>query len=689
MAILDPRSLFRVGRRTPVPARVLPAVAVVLMAICIVPALGYAPINAASGPGPDRDDYLVFYQLNRPCGYVRATRTTVVENGETLYYYRSEQEQHIGLPDSKEMLVRKVEEAYTDLDFRVRRFSFRRTSGPSELSVEGVVRDGKAHLTINTAGWPIERTVDFPADMYHTLTLEDLIVSKGLKPEQVISLTVFDLENLAPETARAVVVGDAQFEFGGKEIKTSGVFLEIMGFLQILSLDRDGHLYAVDTLGSYIKVRRAPNGKLPKLSASDLITDIAVFPSSVEIKDLAGLRSMAVKVEVPMVFSDFLYPVDERQEAHGQPNTPGDLMTINIETRPQAEPKGPTAKLPVEGGDEFGPYLAEDLEGLHRHPLVQRIAAEAVGSETDAWSAFLRIVDWVNANIPDSEEPYETTVPESLTPGGDFGLGAREKAIVALAKAAGIPVRRAVGYVYVEGAFLGISWLEVWAGKWISVDVNADTLLVTPAYVKITDSPTGAAFDPLYAIVRSSSIALEEYDTGAGVVARGKSSVTLDGVYINAEQRYQVEVPVQEGWEIHEELGRDGRPMAVITPPQPTRSEIVIQVLPVDAAGDAESPIPDKAELRLEKAAQGMSKFYADMRQDYKETSIGWQDFLGQRACVLSCEYKANGVRCRAEYYLFSVDDRMFVIEVSGPSEEFPELKEKFQVLMNGFYVAR
>lgn len=688
MALVGPRVLFRVGRRTPISARVLADVAAVLVAVvCMAAALGFAPVSAANTPGPERDDYLVIYQLEKPYGYVRTTRTTVVENGETLYHYRAEEEQHIKLLDSKEMVVRIEEEAYTDLDFRVRRFSYRRTSGPSELLVEGVVKGGKAHITIDTAGWPVERTVDFPEDMYHLLTLEDLIVSKGLEPEQVCTFKVFDVEKLAPDMAAAVVVGETSLEFDGEKIRASNVLLEVLGFVQMLSLDREGHVYAMDTMGSYIEVRRVPNGKLPKLSAMDLALDLAVFSASAEIEDLDDLRSMTVKVDVPMVFCDYIYPEDARQEAHGEPDASGESLTITIKTASQTAPSGPTVKIPVEPGEELGPYLAEELDELHTHPLVQRCAAEAVGGETDAWAAFLKIVDWVNAHIPDDDEPYLATVPEALSPGGVFGLGAREKVIVALAKAAGIPIARAVGYMYVKGAFVGLSWLEVWAGKWIPVDVNADNLLVTPAYIKIADAPYGAQIDPLYGILRSSSMTLEQYETSAGVETREKSSFILDGVYVNARQRYQVELPLRDGWEIHEELGGLNGPMVVITPPGAGLSRIAILVLPVDAPD--ESGTPDDVKVHLGEVAEGMSRLLGDLHEGYKENGIEWRDFMGHTASVLSCEYEIYSTKHNAEYYVFIVDDRMFLIEVSGPAEEFPKLKEDFRIFMDGLYIAR
>ncbi|MCI0434959.1 MAG: transglutaminase-like domain-containing protein [Gemmatimonadetes bacterium] len=126
--------------------------------------------------------------------------------------------------------------------------------------------------------------------------------------------------------------------------------------------------------------------------------------------------------------------------------------------------------LPWTGGGEAAEELAAE-------PLIQsddaRIIAksqEIIGETRDAITAAGRLNEWVYGAVRKEilpSVPSAVQVLEALR--GD--CNEHTVLFVALARAAGLPARTAVGLVHLRGRFYYHAWPEVWAGDaWIAVD---------------------------------------------------------------------------------------------------------------------------------------------------------------------------------------------------------------------------
>jgi len=123
--------------------------------------------------------------------------------------------------------------------------------------------------------------------------------------------------------------------------------------------------------------------------------------------------------------------------------------------------------------------------------LVRRLAANAVGDETDPWKKAQRIEKWlkdkIDLRVTDVPSPADR-VARTMT--GDC----KDAAILvaAMCRAQQIPSRTAIGLVYTasrdQPKLAYHMWTEVWInGQWLGLDATRGFGSVGPDHVKVTD----------------------------------------------------------------------------------------------------------------------------------------------------------------------------------------------------------
>jgi transglutaminase-like putative cysteine protease len=133
------------------------------------------------------------------------------------------------------------------------------------------------------------------------------------------------------------------------------------------------------------------------------------------------------------------------------------------------------------------------------HPRIRALARQIVAGETDAYKAAVRIKDWVYGHI--AKEPT-VSIPNALevlrTRKGDCN----EHTVLfnALARAAGIPARTAVGVVYLRGAFYYHAWSEVWLGEWVTLDSVLNQFPADVTHIKFIEGEIDRQIDILQLI---------------------------------------------------------------------------------------------------------------------------------------------------------------------------------------------
>jgi hypothetical protein len=103
------------------------------------------------------------------------------------------------------------------------------------------------------------------------------------------------------------------------------------------------------------------------------------------------------------------------------------------------------------------------------HPLIKKQARAIIQGVARAGPAARRIFDWVYREVKKSPVgPGPDAVSVLKNKRGDCNEHAA--LFTALARAAGVPARVAVGLVLQDGRFLYHAWAEVWLGRWLAVD---------------------------------------------------------------------------------------------------------------------------------------------------------------------------------------------------------------------------
>jgi hypothetical protein len=139
------------------------------------------------------------------------------------------------------------------------------------------------------------------------------------------------------------------------------------------------------------------------------------------------------------------------------------------------------------------PFLQAD------HPKIRALAAKILNGETNSYRAALKIKDWVYKEIAKQPTVSIPTALEVLqTKKGDCN----EHTVLfnALARAAGLPAKTAVGIVYLRGAFYYHAWSEVWLGEWVSIDATLNQFPADVTHVKFLEGEIDRQLDILQLI---------------------------------------------------------------------------------------------------------------------------------------------------------------------------------------------
>jgi len=104
-------------------------------------------------------------------------------------------------------------------------------------------------------------------------------------------------------------------------------------------------------------------------------------------------------------------------------------------------------------------------------PEIKAKLNEAIGTEKDGVAAARKLVSWVFTVV---EKQPTASFPSALDVLKTMKGDCNEHAVLfaAMARAAGIPTRTAVGLLYMNRAFYYHAWNEVYLGKWIPVDAT-------------------------------------------------------------------------------------------------------------------------------------------------------------------------------------------------------------------------
>ncbi|MDH7570766.1 MAG: transglutaminase-like domain-containing protein, partial [Armatimonadota bacterium] len=233
------------------------------------------------------------------------------------------------------------------------------------------------------------------------------------------------------------------------------------GFRSIAWITPAGETLKEESAMGWTMVRQSRESAMQMPSgraAPDLVFSAAI-PANISLRNPRAVRFMRAE----LTGADFgtLSLATDRQRVEGPDSG---IVEVRAEKPdPHAAPA-----LPI-STPALRPYLIPEALVQSDHPAIIAAARQAVGSETNAWKAAVRIGRWVNRTVTKSPT---LSIPSALdvlqTRQGD--CNEHTILFVALARAVGIPAEICAGIVYLNDSFFYHAWPRVWVGQWVSMD---------------------------------------------------------------------------------------------------------------------------------------------------------------------------------------------------------------------------
>ena len=300
--------------------------------------------------------------------------------------------------------------------------------------------------------------------------------------------STFDPSTLSQQVTTIVIEGREQIRIGNR-LEPAIKLRQSFGGISVLSwVDVHGRTLKEESPAGMSMTRQSQQEakNLPSRSMPlDMIAQASI-PVARPIADATALAALELKL-AGVNLANFVID-GGRQKLTGDrlAITREDLTDLSAPAIPVKEPRLQTFLQPTA-------FMQSD------HPSIKTLAARIVGGEPDAMKAAVKLKDWIYrelAKVPTVSIPNALEVLQAKK--GDCN----EHTVLfnALARAAGIPAKTAVGVVYLRGAFYYHAWSEVWLGRWVALDSVLNQFPADVTHVKFLEGEVDRQIDILQLI---------------------------------------------------------------------------------------------------------------------------------------------------------------------------------------------
>ncbi|MFH1176176.1 MAG: transglutaminase-like domain-containing protein [Acidobacteriota bacterium] len=351
-------------------------------------------------------------------------------------------------------------------------------SGGHEVRLAGVVAGGELRATLSTGGerLPLRLALD-PAILGEQPARLPLAIAHLGEGEET-TIRAFDPVTLRPGEVQLRGLGTQPFRFGSETITANVVAVHggAGGLKAWIAPDGDV-LQAETPFGLTLRkvTREQALAASRGTGAGDLAASLLIRPRG-QMPFRAATRMVAL---VTGLAAGQQLPIDDSQKLQA----PGRYVVFPAPVGSLAgNPPRPASPPPA----ELTACLASDALVQSDHPRIRGQAERIVGNEADPWWRALLIYDWVYRNI--AKRPV-ASLPSALDVLASREGDCNEHAVLytALARAAGLPARIAVGLTWSEelGGFGYHAWPEVFVGRWVWVDPTLGQPVADATHLKL------------------------------------------------------------------------------------------------------------------------------------------------------------------------------------------------------------
>jgi hypothetical protein len=340
------------------------------------------------------------------------------------------------------------------------------------------VGEGSLAITTTTGGKSYEHSAPFTGLLLGPDGARRLLLARLHQSGDSVSYQTFSAEmgSVTTISSKLVATDDdvviAQEKMGQRKISGLKIeqTVESMPGTSTLWLDRDGWLLR--------QVVQSPLGEIEALREEGAPTEAsatrgASLPEETFTRSIvkANIRLPnerlieGLKLKIIHERPELGWPELETDNQHVLEKTPNYVV---LEVK-RIEPHS-AASAPAANDSASAPYLAPNALLQSDDAAIKAIASSVVGNEHDAWRAAQALQRWTNDNM-------EFDLGIAIAPASEVARNRRgtcfgySMLLGSLARAAGIPSRLRMGYVYAGGIWGGHAWVEVRIGQdWIPVD---------------------------------------------------------------------------------------------------------------------------------------------------------------------------------------------------------------------------
>jgi transglutaminase-like putative cysteine protease len=335
------------------------------------------------------------------------------------------------------------------------------------------VGEGVVKIRSQAGGQSFDRTAEFSGELLGPEGIRRATAARLAKPGDSFQAQTFSPELAAVVTVRRTLVGSETIASQGRDVPALKAEEQISGLpgKRTLWLDAGGRLLASEETGPFgpMRVFRADaataqrvgeeGGELPAEAYSATLVRTQIRLPEPRRIDWLKLRLLHRN-------PDLGWPAGlERPGQRVVEKTDRELV---LEVSRQQPVYGLT--FPVPATDANREYLEPNAYLQSNEPEIRAQALEIVGEEKDLFRAALELERWV-------AEAMRFDLGIAMAPSVEIFKNRRGTCVgyatllTTLARAAGIPARLVMGYVYVDGMFGGHAWTEVLAeDQWLPLD---------------------------------------------------------------------------------------------------------------------------------------------------------------------------------------------------------------------------
>ena len=367
--------------------------------------------------------------------------------------------------------------ARVDRAFALRSFDFSLDPGTGAIVVRGQVDGLRLHIAITTPSGTRteERALTEPPVL--TLNLSRRLASDGLRPGAHHQWMIFDPATLQNAPVAVDVGARELVRVDNRRLPAFRIDMQFAGLHTTSWVTDTGEVVREESPMGLIIVREAPERAramaVPFQVRKDLIAASAVVPETKRrIDDPRDVRRLRLRLDGADLSSADLQGVGQSVD--------GDIVELRDTQTLRPGPGDPEARR----------YLAPEAFIESDDPAIKAEADLAVQGGAGNRDRAERLTRYVNSivekkltvSLPSAREVLRTRV-------GD--CNEHTVLYVAMARAAGMPARIAVGLVYVRGAFYYHAWPEVYIdegkgrGLWLPVDPTLNQFPADATHVRL------------------------------------------------------------------------------------------------------------------------------------------------------------------------------------------------------------